>query len=203
MKISGIYRIQSRLKPGSIYIGSTSNIKQRWKLHLSELKRNIHKNNKLQNHFNKYGEDDLIFIIIEPCFPQFLIDREQYYIDSLKPFFNICLRANNTFGVKRSKETRKKISDAVRLRVISEETKKKMSERMKGNQWNLGRKLTDEHKEKIGKSGGKNKGYKFSQSWKNNLSKSHIGKSLTKEQKMKISNSNKERWIKRKSLKIS
>ena len=79
MKTSGIYKIQSLKKPSRCYIGSAVNIGKRWVNHLSDLKNNNHHNRILQNHFNKYGESDLVFIIIEPCFPEFLYELEIAY----------------------------------------------------------------------------------------------------------------------------
>lgn len=99
MKISGIYKIQSIVKPERCYIGSAVNIKSRWESHLRTLRNGKHHSLKLQRHFDKHGEEDLIFIIIEPCFPQFLICREQSYIDSLKPYFNICMIAGSSLGI--------------------------------------------------------------------------------------------------------
>ena len=113
MKISGIYQIQSKLKPDRFYIGSGVNIENRWANHLSFLKNNKHFSIKLQRHFNKYGERDLIFIIIEFCFPEFLTAREQYYINKLKPYFNNCLIAGSRLGFKCSKETKSLISLAL------------------------------------------------------------------------------------------
>ena len=43
MKITGIYKIESKLKPERIYIGSAVNISKRWLLHLSRLRRDKHK----------------------------------------------------------------------------------------------------------------------------------------------------------------
>lgn len=88
MKISGIYKIESKIKSERIYIGSAININRRWIIHLYDLKNNKHHSNKLQNHYNKYGKDDLIFTIIEKC-PIFkLLIREQYYMDLKSPYFN-------------------------------------------------------------------------------------------------------------------
>jgi len=105
MKNSTIYKIESKLKPERCYIGSAVDVQQRWRCHLHLLRKNKHDNNKLQNHYNKYGELDLVFIIIEPCFPQFLIIREQFYIDTLKPWFNIAKIAGSQLGFKHSEET--------------------------------------------------------------------------------------------------
>ena len=40
-KVIGIYKIESKLKK-HIYIGSSIDIKRRWRLHLSQLKNNKH-----------------------------------------------------------------------------------------------------------------------------------------------------------------
>jgi group I intron endonuclease len=104
MKISGIYKIQSVIKPERIYIGSAVDVKQRWAVHLHTLRNNKHHSIKLQRHFNKYAESDLIFIIIEPCFPEFLIIREQYYLDNNITYFNNSKIAGSPLGVKHSKE---------------------------------------------------------------------------------------------------
>ena len=50
---------------GKRYIGSASRICDRWINHKFDLKNNKHHSIHLQNHYNKYGEDDLIFSVIE------------------------------------------------------------------------------------------------------------------------------------------
>lgn len=99
-RLSGIYQIQSLIKPERIYIGSAIDIQKRWKDHLYRLKVQKHDNSKLQNHYNKYGKNDLIFSIIIGCAKEDLIATEQFYIDSKKCWFNICPKAGNTLGVK-------------------------------------------------------------------------------------------------------
>lgn len=37
--------------------------------------------------------------MLEYCDKLVLISREQYYIDTLKPFFNVCLTAGSTLGI--------------------------------------------------------------------------------------------------------
>ena len=111
MKISGIYKIQSTVNSERVYIGSAVNISRRWILHLFDLRHNKHHSPKLQNHFNKYGESDLVFIIVEPCLPEFLIGREQFYIDTLNPFFNIVKTAGSILGYKHSVQTIKKMKE--------------------------------------------------------------------------------------------
>jgi len=142
MKICGIYKIQSKLKPERLYIGSTVSIKGRWRVHLHTLRNNKHHSKKLQNHYNKYGESDLVFIIIEPCLSEFLIIREQYYLDILKSYFNNCKIAGSPLGVKHSKEDNKKNSERLKGRKFSDETRKRISEAKKGQ--GLGRKQSIE-----------------------------------------------------------
>lgn len=109
MKLPGIYKIKSLSHPERCYIGSAVDISQRWRVHKSELKSNTHHSGRLQNHYNKYGLSDLIIIILEPCLTPFLIIREQYYIDSLKPYFNIRKIAESNFGLKRTEESKQRM----------------------------------------------------------------------------------------------
>lgn len=151
---SAIYKIQSIIKPERIYIGSAIQIKRRWYKHLYELKINKHNNPKLQRHFNKYGSTDLVFIIIEPCFPEFLFIREQYYVNTLNPWFNIVKKIGTNSRVI-SKKTKDKLSIVNLGRKVSDETKKKISIANKGRQ------LTDEHKRNLSISGkGKHSNYR-------------------------------------------
>jgi len=98
MRISGIYKIQSRVKPKRIYIGSAKNIRHRWFEHKSALARHVHYNRRLQQHYDKYGLDDMVFSVIVGCDVENLITYEQFYIDSLDPWFNICKVAGRVIG---------------------------------------------------------------------------------------------------------
>jgi len=138
MKISGIYQIQSKCKPERIYIGSAVNIKKRWGQHLWHLKRNLHHTSKLQRHFNKYGKGDLVFTLLMGCEVDELLPKEQFFLDSLRPWFNTCKMAGGTTGRKFSKETLKffsKLHKGQRNRkgvTLTEEHKRRISESMKG-----------------------------------------------------------------------
>jgi group I intron endonuclease len=133
MKISVIYIIKSKVKPECFYIGSAVNFMNRKKEHSIDLKYNKHCNNKLQGHVNKYGLSDLSFEFLERVHDKTqLIEREQFYIDLMNPFFNICKIAGNALGIKRSEEHKRKNSIKLTGRIFSEETKKKMSLAKKG-----------------------------------------------------------------------
>lgn len=100
MKISGIYMIKSLVHIERYYIGSAVDLNKRWYKHKLELSKNIHKNKILQNHYNKYGENNFKFTIIEQCKENELLNREQYYIDTFNPYFNICKIAYSRLGKK-------------------------------------------------------------------------------------------------------
>jgi group I intron endonuclease len=96
---SGIYTITA--SSGKQYIGSAVHLWRRVCRHYTELKKNKHQNIKLQRQVNKYGLGSISFQVIEYCEPYQLRDREQYYIDSLNPFFNLCRKAYSSLGIKR------------------------------------------------------------------------------------------------------
>ena len=132
---SGIYKITCTAN-GKFYIGSSNNFRVRWRTHLARLRRGVHVNIHLQNAFNKYGEIIFRFEIVEIVMPWSILDREQYWLDKLKPFnraigFNMSCTANRPSSQKgklKSKETRAKMSAARKRRPpISEETRAKMS----------------------------------------------------------------------------
>lgn len=125
MEISGIYKITNKLN-GKFYIGSASNIKRRWRQHRFDLIHNTHDNIHLQRSWNKYGQEEFLFELVEECDKGSLVLREQFYMDTLNPQYNIGKFATSSVGIKRSQET-------------IEKHRQKM----------LGRKLTTEHKEKV------------------------------------------------------
>ncbi len=144
-----IYQILS-VKTNRLYIGSAKNVIARKSLHFRTLVKGRHHNIKLQRHFNKYGIDDLQFSILEFGINiENLIDREQYYLDTVKPFFNICLVAGSAQGRVHSAETRKMISATLKGKPYSEERKKNMSNGRKGVK---PKPFTDVHKANMSRS---------------------------------------------------
>ena len=111
--VSGIYKISSKIKPERCYIGSAVNIKQRWGHHRNDLDARRHRNSRLQRHYNKYTRDDLLFEILLTCEKEKLIEKEQFFIDALKPWFNISPTAGNSLGVKHTLGTRRNMSKAM------------------------------------------------------------------------------------------
>ncbi|MFA6282422.1 MAG: NUMOD3 domain-containing DNA-binding protein [Candidatus Omnitrophota bacterium] len=180
MNISGVYKIESKIKPNRIYIGSAVNIQERWRKHINYLKRNKHHSIKLQRHYNKYGKNDLVFSILIGCDKEDLIITEQFYIDVYLPYFNTSLTAGNRKGVRCSEETKQKIRKKlkghipwIKGRYMSDDSKRKMSEAHKGKT------LTEEHKKKIGRKGELHPmfGKHMSEESKSKMSKARMGKS--------------------------
>lgn len=141
-KASGIYKISSIIDD-RFYIGSTCNLYDRYYRHTAELKGNKHCNSRLQNFANKYTVESLLYEVIEYCEINLLLIREQWYLDTLTPSFNIAKIAASRLGIKASPETIKKLSDSHKGFVPSEETRKKLSEAGKG------RKMSPEHRERL------------------------------------------------------
>lgn len=81
---NGVYQIKN-LKNGKIYIGSTTQgFFERFDQHIVDLNNKKHKNIHLQNAWNVYGEDTFEFSILEYCLSNDCLNREQYYLDSIK-----------------------------------------------------------------------------------------------------------------------
>lgn len=64
-KVSGIYTITNKVT-GKLYIGESLDIYRRWHdEHIPQLRKNCHYNKELQNDFNKYGEENFSFEVLE------------------------------------------------------------------------------------------------------------------------------------------
>lgn len=85
-KLSGVYTI-TNIKTGKLYVGSSINVNKRSIEHYNSLKKGQAVNIYLQRAWNKYGESNFIVQIIEEVFEvELLKDKEQAWLDILKPF---------------------------------------------------------------------------------------------------------------------
>lgn len=199
--MTGIYKIQSIIKPERFYVGSAIDIYYRWRKHKEMLRRNKHHSIKLQRHFNKYDESDLKFSILITCDKDDLENHEQFFIDSLNPWFNISKVVGTVTGLrwklspetiakhklyKPSVEANKKNSIA---HLGDKNVSKRPEVRLKISEKNRGKKLAEEHKQKLRKASLK-VGCK-PPLWP-------IGKRHTEETKHKISEAKKKYWKLRK-----
>lgn len=144
---SCIYQIRNLIN-GKIYIGSTFDFRYRFSKHKNDLKQNKHDNSYLQASWNKHGEKAFVFEVLEICDKEKLIEREQYWLDKTQCYkrysgYNICIVSQSPLGIKRSKETRAKMSAWQIGRKMSDEAKKKIGDA------NRGRKHTKEELEKM------------------------------------------------------
>ena len=100
----GIYQIKNLLN-GKVYIGQSVDIEKRWSTHKAELKNNYHYNIHLQNAWNKYGEDNFEFSIIEECDMDELNAREIFWISKLNSCnsgYNLTTGGGNTDSFSKS-----------------------------------------------------------------------------------------------------
>lgn len=83
----GIYEISS-IASGKSYVGSSWQIHTRWARHRYELRRNTHRSPRLQQAWNKHGEANFVFTVLEECAREVLFSREQFHIDAKKRDYN-------------------------------------------------------------------------------------------------------------------
>ena len=112
LKVSGIYCIENKINH-KVYIGSSKNIYQRLLKHFALLRHNKHENMHLQNAWNKYGENNFEWTIIEICDNSILTEREQYCIDLFGAEYNITRKVERNILSKESRikqgETRRRL----------------------------------------------------------------------------------------------
>jgi group I intron endonuclease len=134
-KKSGVYKIVN-LQNNRIYIGSAREFKERCKGHLRSLQQNKHANKFLQADFNKSGEENFLFEVIEVTEGSTEERRliEQKHIDQHFDRGVMCYNlVSKTIQTKRvwshnPEETKKKMSKAGKGRIFSEEHRKRLSE---------------------------------------------------------------------------
>ena len=167
-KLCGIYTITNTIT-GARYIGQSVNIKDRKRNHINNLKKGDHYNRHLQHSFNKYGEEYFIFDIVLLCEPENLIYYEQQLVNSTDNIYNECKQCvASVLGIKRTSETKKKLSVAATGRIPSDDARKAMSKA-----W-ITRKISEESKKR--------------------MSISQLGRKHSEETKAKMPESRKKFW---------
>jgi group I intron endonuclease len=106
---SGVYR-WTNLNTGFMYVGSSVNLAKRlsYYYNFSSLTK---KNMIIYKAILKYGYSNFKLDILEYCVPEECIKREQYYLDLLKPEYNILKTAGSTLGYKHTEETLAKFKE--------------------------------------------------------------------------------------------
>lgn len=184
-KNCGIYQIRNILN-NKCYYGSSKDIKDRLYNHKLLLKNNNHYNLKLQNIWNKCGEENFAFEKIVICEEKDLLFYEQLFID-----YNF---EHNDGGYNLARDAKAFFKG----RNHSEKSKEKIRNSQKGKQYTLGKKLSEEHKQKISNS---LNGRKHSEETIQKMKKSQKGRIISEEHKQKISKTLKDKNVLRKRFK--
>lgn len=138
--ITGIYCIENTVNHKK-YIGMAQDIHARWRTHKCELRKGNHVNPHLQRAWDKYGEKSFSFYVVEEVAKSELKSSEIFWIEKLDTFnsgYNLTAGGegqygrhltdaqkkhlseintgtkNPNYGLKRSAETKKKMSDAMK-----------------------------------------------------------------------------------------
>lgn len=145
----GIYKITS--PNNKIYIGQSVDIYKRWNYH-----KKLYSNDspKLYYSLKKYGSENHIFEILETCKINELNIKERFwqeFFNSVETGLNCVYTKTNDKSGRLSDETKRKISQSQKGKIISEECKIRL------RLYNLGKKQSNETIEKrVSKLRGKN-----------------------------------------------
>lgn len=197
--IQGVYAIKNEVN-GKVYIGSACATKKSHSMydrlwnHLYRLRRGISHNTYLQRAFDKHGEGNFGFYLVESVSGgvEDVIAREQYWLDTINPTdesvgYNMSPTAQSNAGSHWSDESKKAITGENHPfynQHHTEEAKARMGIQNKGNTYRLGKRHSDGTKAKIslnrkGKCLGEDNGFygrEHSDETKEKISKAKKGK---------------------------
>jgi group I intron endonuclease len=130
------------------YIGSAVNLLRRKNEHFRHLRAGKHCNAHLQSAYDLYGPGAFQFHVLEHvCHVEDLLAREQHFLDTRKPEYNLAPVAGSGLGVIFSPEARAKLSAARRAYAGLYDDLAKATEAARIA--NTGHKLSPEHIEKL------------------------------------------------------
>jgi hypothetical protein len=141
---TGVYRWTNKIN-GKTYVGSAINLGKRLGNYYSYIIISKEKRT-ISRALLKHGYSNFEFEILEYCKINNVIEREQYYLDLLKPEYNILKIAGSSFGYKHTveslakrsgqnhvffgrahtEEAKAKIGAVHRGKIVSEETKERI-----------------------------------------------------------------------------
>ena len=121
-KICGIYKITNTVT-GDFYIGSSKDVKRRWKEHKCKSTWKRCPNNPMYLDMKKYGVDKFVFEILAEVEVDYLKEMEQQFIETLKPTYND--RNANGWDVERYKKYQKEYQKEYQKSDKGKETRRK------------------------------------------------------------------------------
>ena len=87
MKICAVYKITNTIT-GDFYIGSSKDVKKRWREHKKPSTWKNHPDKQLYQDMKNYGIDKFELQILAEVEPEHLKETEQQFIETLKPTYN-------------------------------------------------------------------------------------------------------------------
>ena len=128
-KISGVYKIENTIT-GDLYIGSSKDIKTRWRKHKQPSTWKQHPNIQLYKDMQKYGIDKFRLQILEQVMPEYLKQTEQEFIETLSPTYN--QKNAKGWNVERYKKRKKEYQSTDKYK----EVQRKNRQSDKGKEYN-------------------------------------------------------------------
>lgn len=190
--LCGVYRIVNKVNE-KVYVGQSINIKARWKDHINSLNRGDSRCTVLQRAWNKYGQENFSFEILELCSEDMLDEVEIKYINiyaSCSKGYNVESGGNKNKCL--SDETKQKIREAHIGKTVSEDVRQKMSKsRIGENNGMYGKHHSDETKQKISDAKRGTIGHAQTAYQKECARLANLGKVVSEETRNKISKANK------------
>lgn len=130
----GVYMILNNVN-NHRYVGSAArSIANRWAEHRYALRNNKHRNQHLQNVWNKYSEQSFSFVVLENCDPKRVLDAEQTWYELFKsqelPLYNKRENVASQLGLKHSDDSKRKMSKSIKARYENPEYKVRFKQAM-------------------------------------------------------------------------
>ena len=197
---TGVYAIVNTVN-GKRYVGSAVSFRDRWDRHKSYLRAGQHPTPPLQRAWAKHGEQAFEFHRLLICKRDDLLFYEQLCLNGLKPEYNCSPTAGSQLGVKRSLETRRKISTALKGRQFS------AAHRANLRAAQLGKKASDEAKANLSAALRRlwvgrvhpNKGRKHTEATRAKVSAAGVGRAHSEQTRLRMSAAAKAVWGRRKA----
>lgn len=139
---AGVYQILNKVN-GKRYVGSSVDVSKRWREHRNSLHRGEHANLHLQRAWALYTGQFAFSVLEYVPEPERLTEREQHYIDTLRPEYNIAPVAGSTLGKACAENTKAKISLALTGRPLTTAHRAKLQGLAKGHK-NANAKLSEQ-----------------------------------------------------------